>query len=129
MSGGARFFLFKRKKSNLLIDQLRAVFVDRAESAKLLEKPNVFQAQVVVPPSPIDLMREVGITNITLAMLAEGMQDRGIWPENAIADFKAIWPDAPVTTFENAGHFIQEDVPQALVSLIDQFIQSAQNSA
>ena len=57
------------------------------------------------------------------AMLAEGMQDRGIWPENAIADFKAIWPDAPVTTFENAGHFIQEDVPQALVSLIHQFIQ------
>ena len=58
------------------------------------------------------------------AMLAEGMQDRGIWPENAIADFKAIWPDAPVTTFENAGHFIQEDVPQALVSLIHQFIQT-----
>ena len=55
------------------IDQLRAVFVDRAESAKLVEKPNVFQAQVVVPPSPIDLMREVGITNITLAMLAEGI--------------------------------------------------------
>jgi pimeloyl-ACP methyl ester carboxylesterase len=57
------------------------------------------------------------------AMLAEGLQDRGIWPENAIADFKAIWPNAPVTTFENAGHFIQEDVPQALVSLIHQFIQ------
>ena len=52
------------------------------------------------------------------------MQDRAIWPENAIADFKAIWPDAPVTTFDNAGHFIQEDVPQALVSLIHHFIKA-----
>ena len=45
------------------------------------------------------------------AMMAQGLQDR------------AIWPDAPITTFDNAGHFIQEDVPQALVSLIHQFMQ------
>jgi len=57
------------------------------------------------------------------AMMAQGLQDRAIWPENAMADFKAIWPDAPITTFDNAGHFIQEDVPQALVSLIHQFMQ------
>jgi haloalkane dehalogenase len=57
------------------------------------------------------------------AMMAQGLQDRAIWPENAMADFKAIWPDAPIVTFENAGHFIQEDVPQVLVSLIHQFMQ------
>ena len=58
------------------------------------------------------------------AMLAVGMHDRGIRPENAIADFKGLFPDAPVNTFDNAGHFCQEDIPQTLVALIHQFIQA-----
>ena len=57
------------------------------------------------------------------AMLAECMQDHGIDPAHAIADFKALWPDGPVVTLENAGHFCQEDAPEALVALIKQFIQ------
>ena len=58
------------------------------------------------------------------AMLAEGMKDRAIHPENAIADFKALFPGAPINTFENASHFCQEDIPHILVPLIHQFIQS-----
>ena len=57
------------------------------------------------------------------AMLAEGMLDRAILPANAIADFKALWPDGPVVELPGAGHFCQEDKPQALVALIQQFIQ------
>ena len=57
-------------------------------------------------------------------MLAEGMKDRAIHPENAIADFKALFPGAPINTFENASHFCQEDIPHILVPLIHQFIQS-----
>lgn len=57
------------------------------------------------------------------AMLAYGMKDKAIRPENAIADFKALYPDAPVTTFEHAGHFCQEDIPVPLSALIHQFIQ------
>lgn len=57
------------------------------------------------------------------AMLAEGMQDFGIDPAQAIADFKALWPGGPVVTLENAGHFCQEDAPETLVALIKQFIQ------
>jgi haloalkane dehalogenase len=58
------------------------------------------------------------------AILSYGMKDRAIRPENAIADFKALFPGAPVNTFEDAGHFCQEDIPHILVPLIHQFIQS-----
>jgi len=57
------------------------------------------------------------------AMLAEGMQDHAIPPEFAIADFKALWPDGPVVELPTAGHFCQEDVPETLVALIQQFLQ------
>lgn len=58
------------------------------------------------------------------AMLAEGMLDRAILPEVAIADFKAVFPGAPVVELPHAGHFCQEDAPETLVALIQQFIQS-----
>lgn len=57
------------------------------------------------------------------AMLAEGMDDHGILPAVAIADFKTLFPKGPVVELENVGHFCQEDAPVTLVALIDQFIQ------
>jgi haloalkane dehalogenase len=57
------------------------------------------------------------------AMLAEGMLDRAIPPERAIADFKILFPDGPLVELENVGHFCQEDAPETLVALIQQFIQ------
>jgi haloalkane dehalogenase len=58
------------------------------------------------------------------AMLADGMCDHAIPPDLAIGDFQALWPGRPVVRLANAGHYCQEDVPDTLVSLIDQFIQS-----
>jgi len=58
------------------------------------------------------------------AILLEGLKDRAIHPENAIADFKALWPEGELKTFENAGHFCQEDVPDDLVYFILEFINS-----
>lgn len=58
------------------------------------------------------------------AMLAVGLQDKAIRPENAIADFEGLFPNAPINTFAQAGHFCQEDIPEILVALIHQFIQS-----
>jgi haloalkane dehalogenase len=57
------------------------------------------------------------------AMLAEGMKDHAVPPETTIADFKALWPKGPVVELPNAGHVCQEDVPEILVALIQQFIQ------
>lgn len=58
------------------------------------------------------------------AMLAEGLEDRAIPPELTIADFRALWPDAPVVELPGAGHYVQEDAPYTLVALIRQFVQS-----
>ena len=57
------------------------------------------------------------------AMLAEGMEDRAIPPARAIADFRALWPDGPVVELPGVGHFCQEDAPEVLVPLIQQFVQ------
>jgi len=57
------------------------------------------------------------------AMLAEGLEDYAIAPEQALADFKALYPHGPVVTLPGVGHFCQEDAPQTLVALIQQFIQ------
>ena len=58
------------------------------------------------------------------AILLEGMEDHAIPPARAIADFRALWPDAPVVELPGVGHFCQEDAPEILVANIQQFIQS-----
>jgi haloalkane dehalogenase len=60
------------------------------------------------------------------AALAYGMQDRAIDPAWAIADFRLLFPNAPVVELPGVGHFCQEDAPQTLVALIEQFIRSNQ---
>jgi haloalkane dehalogenase len=57
--------------------------------------------------------------------LAEGMQDHAIPPEVAIGAFRAQFPGAPVIELEQAGHFCQEDEPELLVALLQQFLQSS----
>ena len=58
------------------------------------------------------------------AVLYEGMADRAIPPARAIADFRALWPGAPVVELPGVGHFCQEDAPDVLAAGIDQFIQA-----
>jgi len=45
-------------------------------------------------------------------------------PELAIADLEGLWPGRPVVRLPRVGHFCQEDAPDVLVALIEQFIQS-----
>jgi haloalkane dehalogenase len=59
------------------------------------------------------------------AILLEGMADQAIPPDRAIADFRGVWPDAPVVELPGVGHFCQEDAPEVLVSNIVQFLQSS----
>ena len=58
------------------------------------------------------------------AMLAEGMRDHAIPPALAIGDFEALWPGRPVVQLPLSGHFCQEDVPDTLVALISQLMQT-----
>ena len=57
------------------------------------------------------------------AMLAEGMRDTAMPPELVISDFKRLFPGGAVVKLDNDGHFCQEDAPETLVALIQQFIQ------
>lgn len=59
------------------------------------------------------------------AMLAEGLEDRAILPALAIANFRALWPHAPVVELPGVGHYCQEDAPQTLVALLRQFVQTS----
>ena len=58
------------------------------------------------------------------AILFEGLEDRAIPPTRAIADFRSLWPDAPVVELPGVGHYCQEDAPEVLVAGIRQFVQS-----
>lgn len=55
------------------------------------------------------------------AMMIEGMRDRAIWPHVAIAGFRAFFPHGTVHELPEAGHFIQEDAPETVVPLIEEF--------
>jgi pimeloyl-ACP methyl ester carboxylesterase len=57
------------------------------------------------------------------AMLAEGMNDRAVLPEIAIQHFREAFPRGSVVEVKRAGHFCQEDQPELLVALIEQFLQ------
>jgi len=57
------------------------------------------------------------------AILLEGLEDQAIPPGFAIADFKSLWPDAPVIELPGVGHYCQEDAPDVLASNILQFMQ------
>jgi len=54
-------------------------------------------------------------------MMIEGMRDRAIWPHVAIAGFRAFFPRGTVHELAAAGHFIQEDAPEIVVPLIEEF--------
>lgn len=59
------------------------------------------------------------------AMLTVGMKDNAILPHVQIADFHGVWPGRPIVKLPNAGHFSQEDAPETIVALIQQFVQSS----
>jgi pimeloyl-ACP methyl ester carboxylesterase len=56
-------------------------------------------------------------------MMIYGMQDRVLLPDYFIKIFERQFPEAPVYRLENAGHFLQEDEPEAIAHLIDMFVR------
>ena len=57
------------------------------------------------------------------AMYIHGEEDRAVPTEFAVGMFRDTWPKGPVVTLPGVGHFLQEDAPEAVVALIEQFIQ------
>ena len=57
------------------------------------------------------------------AMLIFGEADRALPQAFTIGCFKDLWPNGPVVTLPGVGHFLQEDAPETVSALIQQFVQ------
>lgn len=57
------------------------------------------------------------------AMYVHGEADRAIPTDFAVGSFRSTWPDGPVVTLPGVGHFLQEDAPEAVIALTQQFLQ------
>ena len=58
------------------------------------------------------------------AMAVLGEEDRSLPVILARAFLHEIWPGAPFVTLPHVSHFAQEDAPETLVAMIEQFVQS-----
>ena len=58
------------------------------------------------------------------AMTVMGEEDRTVPEVLARGFLREIWPDAPFITLPNVSHFAQEDAPETLVAMIEQFVRS-----
>ena len=57
------------------------------------------------------------------AMCVVGEEDRAMPPNWVAFRFKSFWPNGPVITLPGVGHYLQEDAPETVAALVEQFIQ------
>lgn len=62
------------------------------------------------------------------AMCVQGEADRAIPTATVVGGFQSLWPNGPVVTLPGVGHFLQEDAPEAVTALIEQFVQMTPRS-
>ncbi len=112
------------KSENITDDWLQAYsapFSSKEECIAAVRLPKSIvdgQSELWHPFTPI----EIKAARNTPAIMIEGMKDKGLAPEYYIPMFKQGFPDGKVHELPNAGHYLQEDEPQAIASLIEQFI-------
>ena len=58
------------------------------------------------------------------AMMLIGEEDRTVPRALVEAMLHEIWPDAPLIMLPNVSHFAQEDAPETLVAMIEQFVST-----
>ncbi len=56
-------------------------------------------------------------------MYLHGEADRALPMAFSVGCFKDLWPHGPVVTLPGVGHFLQEDAPETVCALIEQFVQ------
>ena len=66
---------------------------------------------------------DVEVLKTIPAMCIHGEEDRAMPARYTVFRFKSIWPNGPVVTLPGVGHFVQEDAPETVTALIEQFVQ------
>ena len=116
------------KRTNITEDWIRAY----SEPFKTEEET---RAAVAFPKSIVDGSNdlwhpfdedELKVARSKPTIMIEGLKDKGLPPELYMAIFRESFPEGQVYELPRAGHFLQEDEPQAVASLIDQFIRTTQ---
>jgi cis-3-alkyl-4-acyloxetan-2-one decarboxylase len=85
--------------------------------------------QCIADRQTVDFLKTVRTAEATAAikkmpaMLIFGEADRALPQAFTIGCFKDLWPDGPVVTLPGVGHFLQEDAPETVSALIQQFVQ------
>ncbi|MFP6746002.1 MAG: alpha/beta fold hydrolase [Alphaproteobacteria bacterium] len=85
--------------------------------------------QCIADRETIDFLKTIRTPEATAAikaipaMLIFGEADRALPQAFTIGCFQDLWPDGPVTTLPGVGHFLQEDAPETVSALIEQFVQ------
>ena len=100
-------------------------FIDRGACLGAIRFP-----QQIVAPEPDPLaVAPVGASVRSLqakpALLVVGLRDSALLPEHVRAAFRAGFPVAPVVDLPSAGHFPQEDAPDALLAAMQLFLHTA----
>lgn len=99
-----------------------APFPDKASCIGAIEFPlDAYLGRIV--PYVMEQRDNIAKLGEKPAMMVEGMKDHAIAPQRAMENFRTLYPDGPIVTLPNAGHFCQEDAPEIIVPLIQQFLQ------
>lgn len=108
----------------------------RAYSEPWRTKPQRVAAEQMATAVYVPLIEGQGVANFHMptpeevaairakpAMMVCGMQDKAVMPAATIKIFRNSWPGAPVVELPHAAHFSPEDSSEAIVSMIDLFMQ------
>lgn len=57
------------------------------------------------------------------AMCIVGEEDRAMPTEWVKFRFKSFWPNGPLVSLPGVGHYLQEDAPETVAALVEQFVQ------
>lgn len=66
---------------------------------------------------------DINVLKTIPAMCVLGEADRAIPTEWAKFRFKSFWPNGPIVSLPGVGHYLQEDAPETVAALVEQFIQ------
>lgn len=101
-------------------------FTGRDECRGVIRFPQQLVAPAPEEPAPVaPSPTAVAELRAKPAMLVEGMRDTALLPRHIIPAFQLAFPDAPVVELADAGHFPQEDAPDAFRALIELFLKAS----
>ncbi|WP_405160156.1 alpha/beta fold hydrolase [Nocardia sp. NBC_01499] len=99
-------------------------FTDRAACRGVLRFPQQLVTPGAKPPLPQPDPAAAAALLAKPAVLLEGMRDTALLPRYIIPAFREAFPNAPVIELPNAGHFPQEDAPDALLAALELFLRT-----